>query len=176
MRRQHGFTIVELLIVIVVIGILAAITIVAYNGVQQRAKNTQMVAVAKTYRDALLNYEAINGAYPTFSQYAVCLGDGYPSDHCWIGSNGDYSVLASFDTAMKEFIPTKPEVPAKYYTLSTGDQRSGVVYYRNNPSGSQSIDYILDGTGQDCQLSGATALASAGGVGSTLCRVTLPAA
>jgi prepilin-type N-terminal cleavage/methylation domain-containing protein len=35
--RQKGFTIVELLIVIVVIGILAAITIVAYNGVQQRA-------------------------------------------------------------------------------------------------------------------------------------------
>ena len=36
--RRRGFTIVELLIVIVVIGILAAITIVAYNGIQQRAK------------------------------------------------------------------------------------------------------------------------------------------
>lgn len=36
-QQQHGFTIVELLIVIVVIGILAAITIVAYNGVQTRA-------------------------------------------------------------------------------------------------------------------------------------------
>ena len=35
--RQPGFTIVELLIVIVVIGILAAITIVAYNGISQRA-------------------------------------------------------------------------------------------------------------------------------------------
>lgn len=36
--RQKGFTIVELLIVIVVIGILAAITIVAYTGIQQRAR------------------------------------------------------------------------------------------------------------------------------------------
>lgn len=34
-----GFTIVELLIVIVVIGILAAISIVAYNGIQQRARD-----------------------------------------------------------------------------------------------------------------------------------------
>jgi prepilin-type N-terminal cleavage/methylation domain-containing protein len=37
-KRNSGFTIVELLIVIVVIGILAAITIVAYNGIQNRAK------------------------------------------------------------------------------------------------------------------------------------------
>ncbi len=35
--RQSGFTIVELLIAIVIIGILAAITIVAYNGIQNRA-------------------------------------------------------------------------------------------------------------------------------------------
>lgn len=33
-KSRSGFTIVELLIVIVVIGILAAVTIVAYNGVQ----------------------------------------------------------------------------------------------------------------------------------------------
>ncbi|MFZ2836491.1 MAG: prepilin-type N-terminal cleavage/methylation domain-containing protein [Candidatus Saccharimonadales bacterium] len=32
-KQQSGFTIVELLIVIVIIGILAAITIVAYNGI-----------------------------------------------------------------------------------------------------------------------------------------------
>jgi prepilin-type N-terminal cleavage/methylation domain-containing protein len=41
-QKQSGFTIVELLIVIVVIGILAAITIVAYNGTQTRAQNSEI--------------------------------------------------------------------------------------------------------------------------------------
>ncbi len=39
-QKQSGFTIVELLIVVVVIAILAAITIVAYNGIQNRAKES----------------------------------------------------------------------------------------------------------------------------------------
>jgi general secretion pathway protein G len=43
-KQQSGFTIVELLIVIVVIGILAAITIVAYNGVQNRAKTAALTS------------------------------------------------------------------------------------------------------------------------------------
>ena len=42
-KRRQGFTIVELLVVIVVIGVLAAITIVAYNGMQARAYNASLV-------------------------------------------------------------------------------------------------------------------------------------
>ena len=40
-KRSSAFTIVELLIVIVVIAILAAITIMAYNGIQSRARDSQ---------------------------------------------------------------------------------------------------------------------------------------
>lgn len=49
-----GFTIVELLIVIVVIGILAAITIVSYNTVQARAQVAQRQADTATYHKAIL--------------------------------------------------------------------------------------------------------------------------
>ena len=45
-RNLRGFTIVELLIVIVIIAILAAITIVAYNGIQQRVRDSAAAGAA----------------------------------------------------------------------------------------------------------------------------------
>jgi general secretion pathway protein G len=63
--RQKGFTIVELLVVIVVIGILAAITVTAYNGVQGRARDAERISDLKNIADALEIYRVNNGAYPT---------------------------------------------------------------------------------------------------------------
>lgn len=47
-KKRDGFTIVELLIVTVVIGILAAITIVAYNGIQDRARASALTSGFKS--------------------------------------------------------------------------------------------------------------------------------
>jgi general secretion pathway protein G len=63
-KTSSGFTIVELLIVIVVIGILAAITIVAYNGVQNRARDAQRLQDMKTITKALELYKIQTGSYP----------------------------------------------------------------------------------------------------------------
>lgn len=63
-RSQSGFTIVELLIVIVVIGILAAITIVAYNGIQERARYSTMQQDINSLNKAIQLYYADNGTYP----------------------------------------------------------------------------------------------------------------
>jgi prepilin-type N-terminal cleavage/methylation domain-containing protein len=69
-NKERGFTIVELLIVIVVIGILAAITIVAYNGVQSRARTTTAQANAQEAQNKSEVYAADtgNGVYPTLAQ------------------------------------------------------------------------------------------------------------
>ncbi len=62
--KNRGFTIVELLIVIVVIAILAAITIVAYNGIQNRAKASSAQALANNAVKKLEAYNTLNSAYP----------------------------------------------------------------------------------------------------------------
>ena len=55
--KRQGFTIVELLIVIVVIAILAAISIVAYNGIQERAKASAVADGIKKIDKAFQLYD-----------------------------------------------------------------------------------------------------------------------
>ncbi len=59
-KKQTGFTIVELLIVVVVIAILAAITIVAYNGISNRAKNSAAQSAASSAAKKLMAYSVQN--------------------------------------------------------------------------------------------------------------------
>ena len=63
-QKQTGFTIVELLIVIVVIGILAAITIVAYNGIQNRANDTAVQSDLRQLASKVMEQHALTGDYP----------------------------------------------------------------------------------------------------------------
>jgi type II secretion system protein G len=63
-QKQRGFTIVELLIVIVVVAILAAITVTAYNGIQQRGRDAQRVSDMNTIVKALEMYKVQTGNYP----------------------------------------------------------------------------------------------------------------
>jgi prepilin-type N-terminal cleavage/methylation domain-containing protein len=66
MKKDRGFTIVELLIVIVVIAILAAIVIVAYSGIQNRAKSSSAKSTAQAVQSKAEAYNADGptGAYP----------------------------------------------------------------------------------------------------------------
>lgn len=66
--KNRGFTIVELLIVIVVIAILAAITIVAYNGIQNRAKSSAGQSAANALVKKVEAFNTLNSTYPTYCQ------------------------------------------------------------------------------------------------------------
>lgn len=146
-KQQSGFTIVELLIVIVVIGILAAITIVAYNGIQARAYKTNQIAAVKAYRTALELYYTQNQSYPSTSTY--CLGSDY-TDHtgdstpdCRWGS-GNVNPNATFNTQLAEFMQGSPK--AGKYIVKNGSASVAGLYFMQDDDG------MLDGVPQNYWL------------------------
>jgi len=64
-RSPRGFTIVELLVVIVVIAILAAITIVAYTGISQRAVASSLQSDLTNASTSLKMFQVDNGNFPS---------------------------------------------------------------------------------------------------------------
>lgn len=68
-QRQSGFTIVELLIVIVIIGILATLVIVTFSGVQQKARDSERKTDINAIAGQLEAFYANKGYYPTKADF-----------------------------------------------------------------------------------------------------------
>jgi type II secretion system protein G len=64
-RKMRGFTIIELIVTIVVIGILAGIMIVSYNGIQQRSRDATRDSDVTQLKIALEKYHADQSQYPS---------------------------------------------------------------------------------------------------------------
>jgi len=121
--KQRAFTIVELLIVIVVIGILASITIVAYNGIQSRARDAERQTEMKTIEKALEIYNADNGGYPN------CSGATYVPGAAVGGCN--VSVLTS--SLVPKYLSAMPADPLNTgndkYMYAFGFKKTGATTY-----------------------------------------------
>lgn len=134
MLNKRGFTIIELLVVIIVIAIIAAITIVSYNSVTAKSRNSKTGVAVKMYIEALNLYKAYNGRYPTGNANGqTCLGTGYPGGKCWLGSTDENS---TFMNALKDIYGDK--------FVSTANQSLGAKGAWFNTAGATS-GYTLDG-------------------------------
>jgi prepilin-type N-terminal cleavage/methylation domain-containing protein len=65
-KKDSGFTVIELLIVIVVIGILAAIVISTYSGIQVKQRNSKRQTDIQAVQTQLEAFYSQNGYYPSF--------------------------------------------------------------------------------------------------------------
>jgi len=146
-HRKDGFTIVELLIVIVVIGILAAITIIAYNGITTKANNANAQSNAETVQKIAEAYNADMGAYPTLAQIVGT----------WVPVSGG-TQSSQLPTTLKANVaagisgtPTQGLVDGTNTTNCTGNSGVGVTTTCLTAfNGTKNIIFVPKGTTGDC--------------------------
>lgn len=128
LRKIHkkGFTLVELLIVIVVLGILVSISIVAYNGAQQRARDSRRHNDISELTKALEVYYSVNHKYPAS-------GGSTTINNTW-STTSDAS-WAAFQTALGPYMDNN--VPSDPISTPNTNVNAGIGYnyaYYSSPT------------------------------------------
>ena len=119
--NNKGFTIVELLIVIVVIAILAAISIVAYNGIQNRGRDSQRQSDFATLEKALKMYRIDNSGFPRCASTGVFVSGTDPAATC--------TLSAMVAQLVPKYISVAPQDPigagSYIYRYAVGFKKTG---------------------------------------------------
>ncbi len=123
MHLQHkGFTIVELLIVVVVIAILAAITIVAYTGIQNRAHDASVLSDLKQFATKVETYKAENSSVPRGDAELATLGLKANRS-----SYGDLTLSSTSDSSNVLYCSPAANTLAYAWIIRS---KSGTIFYK----------------------------------------------
>jgi type IV pilus assembly protein PilA len=108
---QQGFTLIELMIVIAIIGILAAVALPAYQDYTVRAKASELMLSASTGKNLISEYTIINGTLPGSTFTIQDVTSGMTSSVDWDGTAitvvGDSAALGSDGQVEITMTPTE---------------------------------------------------------------------
>jgi uncharacterized protein (TIGR02145 family)/prepilin-type N-terminal cleavage/methylation domain-containing protein len=136
--NKHGFTIVELLVVIVVIGILAAITIVSYTGISQKANESSLQSDLTNAKKQLALYNVDHDAYPN----SIDLTTKCPKDS--VGTADTRYCLKPSTNNTFTYYPTSATYST--YLLTNTKANTTISYFVTNDSAPAIIPTVIIGS------------------------------
>ncbi|MGM0472412.1 MAG: type IV pilin protein [Bacillota bacterium] len=152
--RESGFTLIELMIVIAVLGILAGIAVPRITGVQDDAKRNALKQTATSVRNTMEMYYAQEGQYPNLSSVSdseslsELLGDNFDLNDVNIKKAEDNSGENDSDSDRSEYSITiqDAEADSDYEITITQDGIGDISDSDSETSGSDSEDTDGDST------------------------------
>lgn len=180
MHNRHGFTIVELLVVIVVIAILAAVSIVAYNGINQRSATASINSSVSQW-SKLIQTASIGSGFSVSAN--TCLGssandfpaaNGFSAGSC-VTVDGTSAV--SYTSSVFASWPTSPQRPSGSLPLTQtviggSTYKARGIWAANTSSDAVELRWIPQ-IANECAVGNSIAAGSQGSTSGGICSYVL---
>ena len=124
MTKKHGFTLIELIVVIGIIAILATLGLSVFGGVQKKSRDAKRKSDLKEMQTALAQYYTDNGSYPSTAGAwrGSCPSCSYGSGYTDTGPTGYIPDLAP------QYIQRLPHDPREGQAVNCGPNATSYLY------------------------------------------------
>jgi len=135
--NQKGFTLIELMIVIAIVGILAAVALPAYQDYTIRAKISEPLALLGEGKTSMSEYFIANGRLPSNATQAgirTSIGTALVSTLA-VAANGNLTVTLTGDSSLGD-------AGGEAIIFSLSDSSAGTLVYTCKPASGMAAKYL----------------------------------